>query len=290
MPAANDYAVKAIYDNTTGEVQDSMVTLGLFLQDFAFRKPDWSMGNMTVASNPVQAASYKSGAGNQSQACDLYCGVKPSNQDSGMASSGAQARASDASTTPLKDYEKYIEFDPKRDGPILSEPQKVSLKTSAGDLHIVLDPTVAPQTATQMYKLFKAGAFDYTPFFRYEPGFLVQASMAETKADNEELSPTLKSMLRRLPLEISLKKSGLHKKYALTMGRWDEAPDSAVSSFSILLGDAPHLDHCYTVFGYLVPDKVSLATISAMQLNWSKEKPKILRTEVPGAAAIALAK
>ncbi|MFO0936678.1 MAG: peptidylprolyl isomerase [Gemmataceae bacterium] len=37
----------------------------------------------------------------------------------------------------------------------------------------------------------------------------------------------------------------------LSMARMDNDPDSAQTSFSILLGDAPHLDGKYTVFGEL---------------------------------------
>jgi cyclophilin family peptidyl-prolyl cis-trans isomerase len=39
-----------------------------------------------------------------------------------------------------------------------------------------------------------------------------------------------------------------HVKGILSMGRWDD-PNSATSSFSVLLGNAPHLDRTYCVFG-----------------------------------------
>ena len=40
-----------------------------------------------------------------------------------------------------------------------------------------------------------------------------------------------------------------HKRGILSMGRMDD-PDSGRSSFSILLGPAPHLDMHYTIWGY----------------------------------------
>lgn len=42
--------------------------------------------------------------------------------------------------------------------------------------------------------------------------------------------------------------TGLLPPGVLSMGRYDD-PDSGASSFSFLLGDAPHLDMQYTIFG-----------------------------------------
>src|SRR5205085_9880757 len=42
-----------------------------------------------------------------------------------------------------------------------------------------------------------------------------------------------------------------HRRGTLSMARSDDDPDSAETSFSILLGDAPHLDGKYTVFGHV---------------------------------------
>ena len=43
----------------------------------------------------------------------------------------------------------------------------------------------------------------------------------------------------------------------LSMGRYDD-PNSGTSSFSMLLGSAPHLDMTYTIFG-LVPPLIPLS-------------------------------
>jgi cyclophilin family peptidyl-prolyl cis-trans isomerase len=59
------------------------------------------------------------------------------------------------------------------------------------------------------------------------------------------------------------------------MARWD-AEDSAVSSFSIMLGDAPHLDKKYTVFGRLVPDEVTIQTMDKIAHEWNKQPAHIL--------------
>lgn len=51
---------------------------------------------------------------------------------------------------------------------------------------------------------------------------------------------------KTVPLEVQ--RGIIHTKGVISMGRWDD-PNSGKSSFSILLGDAPHLDMQYTIFG-----------------------------------------
>jgi hypothetical protein len=48
------------------------------------------------------------------------------------------------------------------------------------------------------------------------------------------------------------------------MARWDD-PDSATSSFSIMLGAASHLDGKYSVFGELVDGEETLRKIEAVE-------------------------
>jgi len=57
-----------------------------------------------------------------------------------------------------------------------------------------------------------------------------------------------------------------HKLGVLTMARYDEDIHSATMSFSIMLGNAPHLDKQYTIFGHLesggsVVDKILLVPL-----------------------------
>ncbi|MBI4533104.1 MAG: peptidylprolyl isomerase [Candidatus Melainabacteria bacterium] len=52
-----------------------------------------------------------------------------------------------------------------------------------------------------------------------------------------------------------------------------------VSSFSILLGDAPHLDRQCTVFGRTIPDAVTMRTINNIIQNWAQGQPWIVGTK-----------
>lgn len=171
---------------------------------------------------------------------------------------------------------------------MLAEPKTVELFTSAGKINLVLDPALAPQHATQMYRLFKAGVFNGTPISRFQPNYLIQTDVAESKADRKQrLSREQVKLLRRLPLEVAAQEKGVaaHTRGVLSMARRDDA-NSAVSSFSILLGDAPHLDNHYTIFGRIADDPITRATLDRIAHDWPARQPVILRAcEAPALAA-----
>jgi hypothetical protein len=54
------------------------------------------------------------------------------------------------------------------------------------------------------------------------------------------------------PIKAEFSNTLKHQKGSLSMARWEDDPNSASSSFSILLNDAPHLNGRYTIFGQLV--------------------------------------
>lgn len=123
-------------------------------------------------------------------------------------------------------------------------PERVVFHTVAGDLVFVLYPKAAPQTVEQFLKLVRAGVYDTTAIVRIEPGFVAQVS---TAADRRvPFTPAQAALLRKLPAEFSALR---HEAGVLSMAREDADKNSAETSFSILLGDAPHLDGKYTIFG-----------------------------------------
>lgn len=171
-------------------------------------------------------------------------------------------------------------FDAKKDGPLITAPKTVKIQTTAGPLTLVLNPDWAPMTATQMAKLFQIHAFDGTEIGRFEPGFVLQIYQAETKAPGQMPMPlSAKKMIRRVPLEVDQEKSGklVHKFGVLSMAHYDNDPASNTSSFSILLGNAPHLDKKYTIFGYLSDDRDSRTTLNKIKAEWPKH-PYVVKT------------
>ena len=125
--------------------------------------------------------------------------------------------------------------------------ERIVLHTVAGDIVLALYPEVAPAHVKQILTLTRLGLYDTTDFPRVHPGFVAQVSNHYAR----KIPPTeeQKAAIQYLPLEASPQLH--HRRGILSMAREDNKPDSAQTSFSILLGDAPHLDGQYTIFGHV---------------------------------------
>jgi cyclophilin family peptidyl-prolyl cis-trans isomerase len=120
----------------------------------------------------------------------------------------------------------------------------VILHTNAGDIVLALYPDAAPRHVAQILKLVRLGAYDTTHFLRVIPGFLVQ--IADVTDRPAPLNPAQAAAIH--PLKAEFNKLH-HENGALSMSRDEKDPDSALTSFSILLGDWPQGDGRYTIFG-----------------------------------------
>jgi cyclophilin family peptidyl-prolyl cis-trans isomerase len=124
--------------------------------------------------------------------------------------------------------------------------ERVVFNTPAGDLVFVLYPDVAPRHVRHFLNLVAEGVYDSTRFGRLEPGFVLQLFTAEDR--RIPLTAQQRALLIPVKAEFG---SVPHRRGVLSMAHLDNDPDSGCSSFSILLGPAPHLDGKYTVFGEL---------------------------------------
>lgn len=229
------FEIECTYNNTTGEAHDSMVTFGVFFDDDRWVRPDWVKA-APAARQPQVAAQQGTPVSNP-----VFIGKN------GDISYG------------------WPMFDPGKDGPILRDKKRLELDTSKGKLRLVLDPAMAPQSATQMYRLLSKGAFKDTPFCSYQTGFYLQVAEAQTKLSGTLSSENVRN-IRRMPVELGALGQGkvVHRQGALTLSRDPNKSDSAIGSFSILLGQAPHLDGVQTVFGYVENDAATQATLKAL--------------------------
>ncbi|KAL0336335.1 UNVERIFIED_CONTAM: Peptidyl-prolyl cis-trans isomerase CYP23 [Sesamum radiatum] len=122
---------------------------------------------------------------------------------------------------------------------------RVVFQTNYGDIEFGFYHSVAPKTVEHIFKLVRLGCYNTNHFFRVDKGFVAQvADVAggRTAPMNE---------VQRLEAEKTIVgefSDVKHVRGILSMGRYSD-PDSAQSSFSILLGDAPHLDGQYAIFG-----------------------------------------
>jgi cyclophilin family peptidyl-prolyl cis-trans isomerase len=154
------------------------------------------------------------------------------------------------------------------------------LRTTAGDLGFELLPDAAPATVRQFATLVRAGVFDTVRFSRLEPGFLLQAALAEDR--RTALQTVQRSLIRPIPLELT----GIsHERGVLAMARRDDDPNSAETSFYILLGKAPHLDGKYTTFGTLRVGGEVLAELEKVPVRPGSTEPAV-RIEIVKAEMI----
>ena len=152
--------------------------------------------------------------------------------------------------TPIRILSIKIErkkLEPFKDATVDQMRKDVLLHTSLGDITLEMDPELAPEHVRNFLKLVESGWYDHTAFHRIIPGFVIQGGVGSTRAGNKP-HPADK-WVHKLKGEFS--RTALHIRGALSMARTSD-PDSAETSFFIVLGPATHLDGKYTIFGKVV--------------------------------------
>jgi len=160
--------------------------------------------------------------------------------------------------------------------PVVSK-KLVILYTDFGNITFAFYPEVAPNHVKQIFHLVQLGVYDRTHFYRIEPGFVAQIDTVQNRS--LPLTQEQNSAIRPLKAEFSDLK---HKKGILSMAHYDGRPNSAETSFSILLGDAPHLDKKYTIFGHVVSGFDTIKKMQQIPRNGTApiQRIEIIKTEV----------
>lgn len=155
---------------------------------------------------------------------------------------------------------------------------RVEMTTTAGTLTIRLLPEVAPATVAQFLKLVDAGVYDSMYFYRVEQRFVAQTATADDR--EVPLTDAQRAVIAPIALEAGPVK---HQRGVVSLAHGDD-PDSGETSFSILLGDAPHLDGLYTVFGVIVDSENVLheieTTYDQRARDGTGQRLQILRVSV----------
>jgi cyclophilin family peptidyl-prolyl cis-trans isomerase len=152
--------------------------------------------------------------------------------------------------TPLRIRSLTIEgrkVEPFLDAAVEQLRRTVSLKTTVGTLKLRMEPDWAPEHVRNFLKLAATGWLNGTAFHRVSKGFVVQGGMGHTRASGathaaDRWVRTIKGEFRQ-----DLK----HTRGLVSMAR-NEDPDSASTSFFLLLADAPHLDGKYSLFATVI--------------------------------------
>ena len=144
--------------------------------------------------------------------------------------------------------------DVKSVAPPPSPGPQVIIKTKFGDIHIKLNPEVAPNHVKNFIQLSKSGFYNGTIFHRVIPGFMIQGGDPNTKNSlrKDTYGQGGPKDVNGNPILLKAEFSDtLHKRGTVSMARASE-PDTAGSQFFIVVEQSPFLDRKYTVFGEVV--------------------------------------
>ena len=147
------------------------------------------------------------------------------------------------------------------------------VETTMGPFTIEFLADKAPGHVRAFLRLAELGVYDRTAFHRVVPGFVVQAGLISTRST--PLTERQRAWVKNLPPEFN---DTPHVRGTVSMARLAE-PDSAQSSFFVVLGPQPSLDGKYTVFGR-VSD--GMAVIDAMEKVPVNGEAPVTRIEITG--------
>jgi cyclophilin family peptidyl-prolyl cis-trans isomerase len=150
---------------------------------------------------------------------------------------------------------------------------RVVFQTNYGDIEFGFYPSVAPKTVDHIFKLVRLGCYNTNHFFRVDKGFVAQVA----DVVNGRSAPINEEQRREAEKTVIGEFSDVkHVRGILSMGRHQD-PNSGGSSFSILLGNAPHLDRQYAIFGKLTKGDETLEKLE--QLPTRREGMFVMPTE-----------
>lgn len=167
-------------------------------------------------------------------------------------------------TTPVKISSIKIEpkkSEPFKDATVDQMRKEVLLRTTLGDITLEMAPDLAPEHVRNFLKLVESGWYNRTAFHRVVPGFVIQGGVGQTRADGaahaaDKWVHQMKPEFTKTP----------HIRGVLSMARTSD-PNSATTSFFIVLGTASHLDGRYTVFGKVIAGFEVLDQLEKLERN-----------------------
>ena len=146
----------------------------------------------------------------------------------------------------------------------------VTLKTTLGSLKIKMEPDWAPNHVRSFLKLVSTGWYNNTAFQRLDKGFVLQGGMGNTRAG----SPAHPADRWVRPLKAEFRDDIKHDRGIVSMAHGDD-PDSATTSFFLVLGPAPHLDGKYTAFGRVVAGLEVLDAVEKEEVDGETPKRRL---------------
>ena len=159
---------------------------------------------------------------------------------------------------------------PFADTPVEELKKRVILKTTLGTMTLEMAPEWAPNHVRNFLMLVSTGWYDGTSFHRVSKDFVVQGGMQGSRKDGAG-HPADRWVH---PLKGEFRKDVKHERGIVSMARTDD-PDSATTSFFLMLGAAPHLDGQYTAFGRIVDGLDVLAAFEKEEVDGETPKRRL---------------
>jgi peptidyl-prolyl cis-trans isomerase B (cyclophilin B) len=145
--------------------------------------------------------------------------------------------------------------------------------TTMGAFTIEFLADQAPGHVRAFLRLAELGVYTGTAFHRVKPGFVVQTGLTSTRTT--PLTERQRAWVKNLPPEFN---DTPHVRGTVSMARL-EAPDSAQTSFFVVLAPQPSLDRQYTVFGRVA---AGMDVIDAMEDVPVNGEAPVTRIEITG--------
>jgi cyclophilin family peptidyl-prolyl cis-trans isomerase len=146
----------------------------------------------------------------------------------------------------------------------------VVMKTTLGTLKIRMEPDWAPNHVRNFLMLVETGWYNGTAFHRVIRDFMAQGGMANSRPNG---APHAADRWVH-PLKGEFRDDVKHVRGIVSMARTDD-PDSATTSFFLMLGAAPHLDAKYTAFGRVVDGMEVLDAFEKEEVDGETPKRRI---------------
>jgi len=168
-----------------------------------------------------------------------------------------------------------VSIEPKKLEPFLSAtPEEmrrtVTLKTTLGSLKLKMEPDWAPNNVRNFLKLVATGWLNGTEFHRIVKGFVAQGGTGYTRS----AGPTHPADRWVRPVKAELRADVKHVRGVISMAHGDD-PDSATTSFFIMLGPAASLDNKFSAFARVVEGIEVLDALEKEELEGEKPKRRL---------------
>ncbi|MGH9783267.1 MAG: peptidylprolyl isomerase, partial [Terriglobia bacterium] len=168
-----------------------------------------------------------------------------------------------------------VAIEPKKREPFLTATpdemrRTVTVQTTLGSMKLQMEPDWAPDNVRNFLKLAATGWLNGTEFHRIAKGFVVQGGTGHTRSSG----PTHPADRWVRPVKAELRADVKHARGIVSMAHGED-PDSATTSFFIMLGAAEALDNQYSAFARVVEGLEVLDAFEKEEVEGEKPKHRL---------------